>query len=130
LLSDSELDDMLSGVDEERDGLQKALKEATEREEDVGRLRRELRMVFARFEQIRTEELRHLEGEERRRAYEALRLRVEVDEKGDARLFGVFGQNIADVLPTEGAYRVDHQPEPVKQHKGVVSLDSVARCGG
>jgi site-specific DNA recombinase len=130
LLSDSELDDMLSGVDEERDGLQKALREATEREEDAGRLRRELRMVFARFEQIRTEELRHLEGEERRRAYEALRLRVEVDEKGDARLFGVFGQNIADVLSTDGPYRVDHEPEPVKQHKGVVSLDSVARCGG
>jgi len=131
LLSDSELDDMLSGVDEERDGLQKALTEATAHEEDVGRLRRELRTVFARFEQIRTEELRHLVGEERRRAYEALRLRVEVDEQGNTRVAGAFGQDIADVLPgADGvAYRVDHDRETVKQHKGIVSLDSVAPCG-
>jgi hypothetical protein len=88
--------------------------------------------VFARFEQIRTEELRHLVGEERRRAYEALRLRVEIDEQGNTRVAGAFGQDIADVLPgADGvAYRVDHDRETVKQHKGVVSLDSVARCGG
>jgi hypothetical protein len=47
-------------------------------------------LVWMRFEQIRCGDLLRLGPEDRRQAYEALWLRVEVGRDGDARVFGVF----------------------------------------
>ena len=47
-------------------------------------------LVFARFEQIRSGDLRYLDPERRREFYQALRLWAEVDRDGTVTLTGVF----------------------------------------
>jgi hypothetical protein len=70
--------------------------------------------------------------EDRRRALQALRIRAEVDEKGDVLLSGVFDADITELLPMnehpEGEpYKVRFREEIPPPHKGVVALDSSCR---
>jgi hypothetical protein len=50
---------------------------------------RDMFLVFARFEQIRSGDLRYLDPERRREFYQALRLWAEVDRDGTVTLTGV-----------------------------------------
>jgi hypothetical protein len=128
LLTDEELDWLLADVDGPREGTRRALQEARDRGEGIEKLRREMMLVFARFEQIRTEELLRLEPEDRR-AYLALRLRVGADNEKNVRITGVFDHDIAEIMPTKGLYRVSPNRTDVKEHKGVVTLDSPSTRG-
>ncbi len=74
--------------------------------------------------------LRHLPPEERRTAYDALRLTAHVGEEGDVRITGVVDADITELLPTSWAGAKagarDHNPRinprlPTS-HKGVVSV--------
>ena len=54
-----------------------------------GAAQRDMFLVFARFEQIRSGDLRYLDPERRREFYQALRLWAEVDRDGTVTLTGV-----------------------------------------
>jgi hypothetical protein len=55
-----------------------------------GAAQRDMFLVFARFEHIRSGDLRYLDPEGRREFYQALRLWAEVDRDGTVTLTGVF----------------------------------------
>ena len=84
-------------------------------------------MVFARFYQIHRQDLLRFVPEDRRAVYNGLRLRVDVDGQGNARISGAFDLNIAELLPIEGAYRVSEDRGAAWPYDGVVTLASPSR---
>jgi hypothetical protein len=129
VIDDDELDLLLIEVDGLREGTMRALREAQERGDGIERLRRELLAVFARFEQIRCEDLLRLPPEERRRAYLGLRVRCEIDKEKNVVIKGAFGADLAEILsaPPEGPYPVSpEEGEPAREHPGAVTLDNTS----
>lgn len=131
LMPKEKLRSKMGELAQQRNAAQKALREAQDRRESIERLRRELDMVWMRFEQIRCEELRHLVGEDRRSVYGGLRLRVEIDKQGNARITGVFDVDIVELVPVgdTGLYRSSRRDEPPKPYEGVVSLKNTRAAG-
>ena len=119
----------LAEADEERDSLRRALREAAMHGEELKRLRNEREVLADRFRAMRAMGLRHLSPEERRTAYDALRLTAHVDEKGDVRITGIFDADLTELLPASWAVAKDgareYDPSMNTQlptrHKGVVS---------
>ena len=119
----------LAEADEERDSLRRALREAAGRAEELKRLRNERAIMADRFRAMRGMGLRHLPAEERRTAYDALRLTAHVDEGGDVRITGVFDADLTELLPASWAVAKDgaREYDPTMntrlptRHKGVVS---------
>jgi len=131
-ISREELRHKLAEVDEQREVARKTLREARDREETIRKLQRDREMVFRRFSAMRGMDLRHLNPENRRRVLQALRLRVEIDENGDARISGVFDADITELLPMVHApadepYTVHFKHEIPPPFKGVVTLDNSPR---
>jgi hypothetical protein len=89
----------LTEADEERDSLRRALREAAVHGEELKRLMNEREVLDDRFRAMRAMGLRHLSPEERRTAYDALRLTAHVDEKGDVRITGIFDADLTELLP-------------------------------
>ncbi len=58
-------------------------------------------LMFARFEQIRSGDLRYLDPEGRRKFYQALKFWAEVDRDGTVTLTGVFPEAVSlpDLMP-------------------------------
>ena len=119
----------LAEADEERDSLRRALREAAGRGEEMKRMRNEREILADRFRAMRGMGLRHLPPEQRRAAYDALRLTAHVDEGGDVRITGIFDADLTELLPASwavakaGAREYDPSMNtqlPIR-HKGVVS---------
>jgi hypothetical protein len=87
-------------------------------------LRRELSYLFLRFDQIRTEELRFLHPEDKRRILMASRTMAEIDREGNVRITGMLDLDLTKLLPTEGAYRTERGAAEPSPHKGVVARGS------
>jgi hypothetical protein len=117
----------MAELENQRKAAAEALDRATDRRDGIEKLRRDVAMIWARFEQIRCEELLRLVPEDRRAVYHGLRLRVDVDGHGNARVSGVFDLDIAELLPTEGAYRVSKDCVAAKPYDGAVTLGSPSR---
>jgi site-specific DNA recombinase len=135
-MSREELRRKLAEVDERREAARKTLREARDREETIRKLRRDRETMLGRFSAMRGMDLRHLDPENRRRVLQALRLRVEVDKNGDARISGVFDadNNITELLPMAQApadepYTVRFHHEIPPPFKGVVTLDNTRIAG-
>ncbi len=119
----------LAEADEERDSLRRALREATGRGEELKRLRNEREILADRFRAMRGMGLRHLPPEERRTAYDALRLTAHVDEQGDVRITGIFDADLTELLPASWAvakagaheYDANTNTQLPTLHRGVVS---------
>ena len=119
----------LAEADEERDSLRRAIREAAGRGKELKRLRRERGVLAGRFRTMRGMGLRHLPPEERRTAYDALRLTAHVDEKGDVRITGIFDADLTEFLPTSWAvakagareYDPSTNVQLPTRYKGVVS---------
>ena len=119
----------LEEADEERDSLRRALREAAGRGQELERLSREREVLADRFSAMRGMGLRHLPPEERRTAYNALRLTAHVDEGGDVRITGVFDADLTELLPASWAVAKDgaREYDPSMNtrlptlHRGVVS---------
>jgi hypothetical protein len=134
VISHEELRAKLVEVDEQREAVQKALREARDRQEMLRKLQRNRKMWEAAFERFvlrRGLGLFFLGAEYRRQVFQALRLRVEVDKNGDVRISGVFDVDITEVLlrgsPTErrGAGRhsvVNYESSP--PFRGNISVDN------
>lgn len=121
-MGDDELDDVLAGLGKQRGEAEEALEEARRRWDGLEALRRDLFMVFARFEQIRTEDLRYLAPEDKRRILRGAKVRAEIDREGKVTITGVLGLDVTRLLPTDGPYRTDPgRPEP-PSYKGVVTM--------
>jgi hypothetical protein len=118
----------LTEADEERDSLRRALREAAVHGEELKRLRNEREVLADRFRAMRAMGLRHLSPEERRTAYDALRLTAHVDEKGDVRITGIFDADLTELLPASWAvakagareYDASMNTRLPTPHKGVV----------
>lgn len=103
--------------------------QATDRGEDLKRLRNEREILADRFRAMRGMGLRHLPPEERRTAYDALRLTAHVDEKGDLRITGIFDADLTELLPASWAvakdgareYDASTNTQLPTLHRGVVS---------
>ena len=117
----------ITELENQRKAASEALERATERRGNIGKLRRDVAMIWARFEQIWCEELLRLVPEDRRAMYNALRLRVDVDGQGNAHISGVFDLDIVELLPPEGAYRVSEDGGVAKPYGGVVTMESSSR---
>ena len=79
-------------------------------------------MVFARFEQIRTEDLHYLDPEDKRRILRGAKVRAEIDREGNVTITGMLDFDITKLLPTDGPYRTDlDRPEP-PPFKDVVTM--------
>lgn len=119
----------LAEADEERNSLRRAIREAAGRGEELKRLRNEREMLADRFHAMRGMGLRHLPPEERRTAYDALRLTAHVDEKGDVGITGIFDADLTELLPASWAvakagareYDPSMNTQLPTSHKGVVS---------
>ncbi len=125
----------LAEVDGQSEGLLEALREAKDRGEAIEKLRQDREMLAGRFSAMRGIDLRNLGPEDRRRVMEALRLRVEVDKEGDARISGVFDADVTELLPMDQApagepYAVRFRREIPPPHGRAVTLDTTGRCGG
>ncbi len=103
-MSREELRTKLADLDEQRDGLQKALREAHSRQQAL----RDPEINYAYLKSVLHQLQPHLNGinltiasaEDRRRLYQALRLHVELDEHGAITLSGIFDPDVylPDVL--------------------------------
>ncbi len=132
VLADADLDAMLVEVDERREGLCGALAEARDRRQQLEALQSEQEKAFGGFYAIRNALIHDRTPEERRRILQALRITVEVDVEGNARIKGIFDQDLTELLPVEGVHSVRTHDEPVpdkdyRDYKGVVTLDSSRR---
>lgn len=102
-MSREELRLKLAETDEQREALRQALREVRDRQEMIQRLQQDREMMFRRYSAMRNIDLRKIVPENRRRVLQALRMRVELDENGDARISGVFDVDITEVLPMDQA---------------------------
>ena len=128
-----ELRHKLSEIDDQRDVARKALREAKDREETIRKLQRDREIMFRRFSAMRGMDLRSLDPENRRRVLQALRLCVEIDKRGDARISGVFDAAITELLPmaqvpADEPYTVKFKREIPPPFKSVVTLDNSPPC--
>jgi hypothetical protein len=104
------------------------------REETIRKLQRDREILLRRFSAMRGMDLRHLDPKNRRRVLQALRLRVEIDENGDAGISGMFDADITELLPMAQApadepYTVQFKHEIPPPYKGVVTLDNTPTAG-
>jgi hypothetical protein len=121
-----ELGDRLDVLRRRREKAEAALEEARGHAEGMESLRRELHLVFARGEQIRTMELRFLHPEDKRRVLIASRTKADIDCDGNVTITGLLNLDIARLLPTDGMYRTDREGrEPAPYEKGVVGIGNV-----
>ena len=81
-ISREDLRAKLAETDARRREAEEALQEAADRRDSMDALRRELSYLFLRFDQIRTEELRFLHPEDKRRILMASRTMAEMTAKG------------------------------------------------
>ena len=126
-----ELRAKLAEVDGLREAARNALREATDRQEMIGKLKRDRKVLLGRFSAMRGVDLRTLEPEQRRRIMQALRLRVEVDKEGAVRISGMFDADITGLLPMaseapsgDEPYRRSFSEEIPPPHKAIVTLDT------
>ncbi len=137
-MSREDLRAKLAEIECQRKELEEALRSARGRHEMIQKLQREREIVFGRFSAMRDIDLRCALPEERRRVLEGLRVRVQVDKDGNARISGVFDTDIIELLPmaqrlreaADEPYRRRFRHEIPPAHKGVVILDTTPRCGG
>jgi chromatin segregation and condensation protein Rec8/ScpA/Scc1 (kleisin family) len=93
-ISCKELHAKEADVDEQREALQKALREARDHQKTIQKLQRAGEVAFRQFAALRSMDLHHLDLEDRRRVYLALKLRGEVDKDGDVRISRLFDADI------------------------------------
>jgi hypothetical protein len=129
-----ELRQKLAEVDKAREGLRGALEEARRRHETLSRLQRDREVLRRRFSTLYAMDLRNVCPEGRRRILQALRLRAEMDRKGDVRISGVLNTDISSVLPMDqrpvDESRVVHfRHEALPPYQGEVTLDTTPIAG-
>jgi 2-keto-4-pentenoate hydratase/2-oxohepta-3-ene-1,7-dioic acid hydratase in catechol pathway len=96
--------------------------------EELKRLRNEREVLADRFRAMRAMGLRHLSPEERRTAYDALRLTAHVDEKGDVRITGIFDADLTE-LPARVVGRGEGRRTRVRcEHEYAVAHPAQGRC--
>lgn len=126
VLPDDELDAMLAYVDGQRGELEEALGWARNRHRSIEEAERAWEAVEVIME------LDHISfvtasPEDRRRLYQALRLRVETDEEGAVTISGVFHPEIRLVDVLRDGPDVTTPRAAAGAHKGVVTLDNPSR---
>jgi hypothetical protein len=127
----------LAEVESQSRELKDALRSAQDRQEAIQKLQRERGIVFRQFSAMRDIDLRCALGEERRRVLEGLRVRVELDKDGSARISGMFDTDIVELLPmaqhlreaADKPYRRRFRHEIPPAHKGVITLDNTPIAG-
>lgn len=124
-MGDDELDVALAGLAKQREEAEAALEVARNRRDGMEALRREMNLLRARGEQIRTEETRYLPPEDRRRILRAAKVVAEIDREGNVTIRGMLHLDIIRLLPTDGLYQTDpERPEP-PSFKGVVEMGNI-----
>lgn len=119
----------LADLDDQRNGLQKSLREAQRRQDSL----RESVINFAHLDslllQLNRMDLDMASPEDRRRIYGAIRLQVNVDGEKRVRLSGVFdpGVYLPGVLQ-DAPDVTTPRPEVPKESKVFVTRDSTHRC--
>src|SRR5215207_899169 len=103
------------------------------------RIRYERKIVFRQFAAMRDIDLRCASSEDRRRLLEALRVLVELDKDGNARISGMFDTEIVELLPMvqhlrdearhDKPYRRHFRYEVPPEHNGVITLDTTPIAG-
>jgi len=101
-MTDDELDDALAEVDDQRREVEEALRQAQNRQQGIEQLKRDMFLVFATLDQIRSGTLDWPKPEARRKLYRALRLEAHVDEQKRVSIHGVFDLSEIAVLDTLG----------------------------
>jgi len=138
-MSREDLRSKLAEVEIQRKELQDALRSAQEYKERILKLKRERKIVFRQFAAMRDIDLRCASSEDRRRLLEALRVLVELDKDGNARISGMFDTDIVELLPMvqhlrdearhDKPYRRHFRYEVPPEHKGVITLDTTPIAG-
>jgi hypothetical protein len=138
-MSREDLRSKLAEVEIQRKELQDALRSAQEYKERILKLKRERKIVFRQFAAMRDIDLRCASLEDRRRLLEALRVLVELDKDGNARISGMFDTDIVELLPMvqhlrdearhDKPYRRHFRYEVPPEHKGVITLDTTPIAG-
>lgn len=95
-MDDDELDAALAGLDGQRREAEVALEEARGRGDRVEALRRDLAHLWVRFEQIRTDELRFLDPEDKRKVLRAARATAEIDREGNVRISSMLNLDVTE----------------------------------
>lgn len=88
----------------------------------LAELRRLINMIWDRYRQIREDELRYLDPEDKRRVLRGAKVRAEIDREGRVKITGMLDLDIAELLLVDGPFRVEpDKPEP-PPFKGVVEI--------
>lgn len=122
LMSRDALRGKLTEVERQRKESEDGLRCVRNQAQGIEELRRAMLTVFARFEELRSGELRYLNPEGRRKLYGSLDLRAEVCKDGTVTLAGIFPEDIS--LPDligEHLDRSTEPPEPAVGHDVVVA---------
>ncbi|MDQ3302828.1 MAG: recombinase zinc beta ribbon domain-containing protein [Actinomycetota bacterium] len=125
LMSRDALRGKLTEAERQRKELEDGLRSVRNQAQSIEELRRAMLTVFARFEELRSGELRYLNPEGRRKLYGSLDLRAEVCRDGTVTLAGIFPEDIS--LPDligEHLDRTTEPPEPAVGHDVVVASGS------